>query len=216
MHLSKVLITGATSGLGRALAFEFAAQGRHLLITGRNSEQLNLIASQIRETLSVECVPFSADLRKLDDINSLTSLAEEEGVETLINCAGLLCRGEPLLNNDEEYASDVISVNLLSPILLTLGLQSQVRQIININSICGLEFKRNRALYCSSKWGLRAFSECYKKEETGVKVLDVYPSKIAQGEGDFGLNIKEASRMIYNALVGQEKVLVLDDREVSL
>ena len=107
----------------------------------------------------------------------------------------------------------VININFTVPILLTFELKKTLKAVININSICGLELKKNRSLYCATKWGLRAFSDCIKKEDTELYVLDVYPSKLAKDEKDFGINVKEAAKMVYNTYNTKAITkLVLDGR----
>ena len=79
---------------------------------------------------------------------------------------------------DEDYINNAIDLNLKAPILLIHKMMGFLNGVININSMSGLENKKLRTIYASSKWGLKGFSECLKKEDLDLKILDVYPSSI--------------------------------------
>ena len=212
MHLSRVLITGASSGFGYQLALEFAKNGKNLFITGRNERRLSRL-KKIVDQYGISCISYAADLSDHNQLSLLTNKIIEHEVDVLINNAGILCRGMPLFELDKSYVDEILNINFTVPILLTFELKKTLKVVININSICGLELKKNRSLYCATKWGLRAFSDCIKKEDTELYVLDVYPSKLAKDEKDFGINVKEAAKMVYNTYNTKAITkLVLDGR----
>ena len=92
------------------------------------------------------------------EIKELAKNAKQFGVKVLINNAGILCPGIEFKDYSLEKINEFIDVNLRAPIIPVHLLKDEIENIININSIVGLEVKRNRTLYSASKWGLRGFS----------------------------------------------------------
>jgi uncharacterized protein len=211
MRSNRVLITGASSGLGWYLSLEFAKNGHDLLITGRNRNRLVELATLVKQ-YNIDCLIIEADLGKKTELDKLIKSATAEAVDILINNAGILCIGLPFFKIDAGYIEEILKVNLFAPILLTSALKKSLNHLININSVCGLELKTHRALYCTSKWGLRVFSDSLKKEETGLNILDVYPSKLAKQQADVGIKLNVAAKMVYNSYCNKENTLLLDGR----
>ena len=189
----KVLITGTSKGLGYQLAKKFEKEGHSVLKHfGKRDYNLN---SQM-------------------EIKELAKNAKQFGVKVLINNAGILCPGIEFKDYSLEKINEFIDVNLRAPIILIHLLKDEIENIININSIVGLEVKRNRTLYSASKWGLRGFSNSLKTESEYLDILDVYVSRLVDQDKNTnkGLHTKKVSELIYNAFVQKQKELVLDGR----
>ena len=188
-----VLITGASRGLGYQLAKKFEEEGhnvfRHL---GKRDYDLN----------------------NQDEIEKLAYAAKERGVEVLINNAGILCPGINFKDYTLKKINEFLDVNLKAPIVLMSLLKNELKNIININSMVGLEVKRHRTLYSASKWGLRGFSNSLKMESEFLHILDVYVSRLVDDDENNmkGLNTKYVSELIYDAYLKKENELILDGR----
>ena len=93
-------------------------------------------------------------------------------------------------------------------------LKNELENIININSMVGLEVKRHRTLYSASKWGLRGFSNSLKMEAEYLNILDVYVSRLIDNDESNlnGQNTKIVSELIYEAYLNKEEELILDGR----
>ena len=213
MSLSNVLITGSSSGLGNYLAFYFSKKGHDVLIHGRNENKLKETERKILENASnVKYV--IADLRKSNDIELLCKAAIKEDVKILINNAGIICPNLPFEKINNQIIDDMISVNLIAPIKIINALSSHLEYVININSMVGLEAKKNRTLYASTKWGLKGFSDSLKKEKVKFQILDVYPTNIkTYPERENAMEIDFVMNEIYEAMIKCKRDLVLDGRK---
>ena len=107
----------------------------------------------------------------------------------------------------------MIDVNLRAPILITKSLLPNLKGIINIDSMVGLEVKSPRTIYSATKWGLRGFSNSFKKEND-VVVLDVYPTNIkTTPERINAMDVDMVVDEIYNAFLTKKQELILDGRK---
>ena len=108
----------------------------------------------------------------------------------------------------------MINVNLTAPILLTYHLLPQLKNIININSIVGLEVKPFRTMYSATKWGLRGFAQSLKAENKNINILDVYPTNIkTTPDKQNAMEVDYVIDSIYNSFINKEKTLILDGRK---
>jgi short-subunit dehydrogenase len=213
MSLDKVLITGSSNGLGKYLALEFAKKGHDIILHGRNIEKLEDLQEKIRK-LGVKVKYFNCNLSSQKEVIKLADFANKEQVKILINNAGVTCPGKELQDLDLEKINDMIDVNLKAPIILAKYMQKNLNNIININSMVGLEVKKFRTLYSASKWGLRGFSQSLKQELTNINVLDFYPTNIKTWpERENAMEIDFVTSRIYQAYQNKEKELILDGRK---
>ena len=107
----KILITGASSGLGSYLASYFADKGHDLILTGRDENKLNDLTKKIQTNTSV----MVGDLRNHFYLEELKDKFVEEGGTVLINNAGMTCPGVPIDELGVEEILDIIDVNLVAP-----------------------------------------------------------------------------------------------------
>tara|TARA_Y100000590_G_C15675864_1_gene997998 strand:- start:51 stop:698 length:648 start_codon:yes stop_codon:yes gene_type:complete len=208
----KVLITGATGGLGYHLAKYFFSKGHPLLIHGRNKDKLDQIKKEI-DNSEGKINSIVVDLSNFEDIKNFSKQAIKDEVKILINNAGVICPGKNLHDLTDKEIDNMIKVNLRAPILLTKYLSKQLKNVININSIVGREPKKNRTLYAATKWGLRGFSESLKKEDNGFEILDVYPTNIRTWpERKNAMDVDFVVKKIYDSMIANEEELILDGR----
>lgn len=211
MHLNRVMITGASSGLGTELAFIFAKNNINLLLCGRNKEALNSLKSRIELEYKISCLIFDGDLINHDTLSGVIDLALENNVDVLINNAAILCEGKKIEDLSDDYINNIIELNYKIPIILIKKMYKNLKGIININSLAGLSPKKNRTLYCSTKSALKMFSDTLSLE-TDKHILDVYISKLKKDKDDFGLDMSEVASMIYGHNKNKEKILIIDGR----
>lgn len=162
----KALITGASGGIGEAVARTLHAQGAIVALHGTREEKLKALADDLGDRTHV----LPANLGDKDEVAALASKAEEtlEGVEILVNNAGITRDGLFVRMSDEDW-DDVINVNLSSVFRLTRALthpmmRRRFGRIINISSIVGVTGNPGQANYCASKAGLIGFSKSLAQE----------------------------------------------------
>lgn len=210
---NKILITGASNGLGYNLAHYFFKKGYPLLIHGRNKEKLIKLESELKHNKkTVET--FLCELDNEMQIDKLSTYALAKGVKILINNAGMSCPGKKLEELSSYEINMMINTNLKAPILLTKHLQKKLTDIININSMIGLEPRESRTIYSASKFGLRGFSESLKLENRNINILDVYPTNIKTWKGrKNAMDVEEVIQKIYQSFLSKEKILIIDGRK---
>lgn len=191
--MNKVLVTGANSGLGKHLVSKFKNEGYEVFEHNGSKHY---------------------DLTKQSDVQRLAQEAKDFGVNILVNNAAIVCPSKELSLYSESEINNMIEVNLTSPILLTFYLLNQLTDIININSMVGLEVKAPRTLYSATKWGLRGFAQSLKEENKNINVLDVYPTNIkTTPDRQNAMDVNFVVDSIYTSFINKEQTLILDGRK---
>ncbi|MDT4910249.1 MAG: hypothetical protein QOG22_4281 [Pseudonocardiales bacterium] len=174
---STVLLTGATGGIGHAIARALSSQGAHLLLTGRRSKVLAGLASEIRAEV------IAADLGDRAAVAEL--IAASANVDIVIANAGLPGSG-PLLDFDQDDIDRCLEVNLRAPIALCRALAPGMVQrgrghFTFISSLSGLAAAGGSSVYSATKFGLRGFAHGVRQDlhGTGVGVSVVLPGFIS-------------------------------------
>ena len=175
---ARVLLTGATGGLGQAIARELAARGAHLVLTGRQTEVLERVAAEI----GGEAVP--ADLARREEIPRL--LAEAGDVDVLVANAALPGSG-PLDSYTLEQIDRAMDVNLRVPIVMAHALmpgmlERRRGQLVFISSLAGKAANGGGSMYSATKFGLRGFALALRGDlvGTGVGVTNINPGFIRE------------------------------------
>jgi len=178
----KVLLTGATGGIGAALAARLAEQGARLLLTGRNETRLD----RLRDRLTAKGYAVDAVAADLDDPDSLEHLVEaakrfEGGVNVLVNNAGVNRFGR-FTEQPRDAVAAIVNTNVVAPMRLTHALLPQLEgepaaMIVNVGSIVGSIGLPGQVAYSSSKFALHGFSEALRRElgSSRIKVVYVAP-----------------------------------------
>lgn len=174
---SRILLTGATGGLGEGLARALRAQGAELILTGRRVEALESLAAEIGATSIAADLSIPADVARLLD--------EAGPVEILINNAALSAVG-PVVDCSEEEIARAVDVNLVAPILLSRAVTPQLvgrgrGHIVFIGSLGGRTASKGSSIYNSTKFGLRGFALAHRQDlhGTGVGVSIVEPTFVS-------------------------------------
>lgn len=175
---NKILITGATSGIGKALTEKFCTLGNQIIAVGRNEARLQELAQ-----LDNRIIPIKCDIASPSELNRLISFVklEHKDLNILINNAGIQYNCDLL---DETYTlrkmEDEISINLTAPIRLIMSLLPVLQAnsnsaIVNVSSGLGIVPKAKSAVYCGTKGAIHIFSKSLRHQLSIVKVFEIIP-----------------------------------------
>ena len=178
----KVLVTGASGGIGKAIAIELSSNGADLCLTGRNKSELE----SLQKLIGGNCEIIISDLSKSEGIDDLANSAQEKmgQIDILINNAGIT-RDNLFMRMSEEDWNEVINVNLNSIFKLTKHLikgmiKRRYGRIINITSVIGVAGGAGQSNYSASKAGIIAMSKSLAQEvgSRSVTVNSIAPGFI--------------------------------------
>jgi 3-oxoacyl-[acyl-carrier protein] reductase len=196
-----VLVTGASRGIGRAIALRLASLGASIAICGRDRDALAATASELKQ-IGGQVHSQPADVTLPADITSLVTNAEAAlgPISILVNNAGVGLFG-PAHERSEADWDLVMNTNLKSAFLVSRAVvPSMIRRgqgdIVNISSLAGRNTFATGGLYCASKWGLQGLSGCMAEDlrEHGIRVSVICPGSVAT---DFsGRRHKDASKVL--------------------
>lgn len=216
-----MVITGGSSGIGKATARILTEMGAKILITGRSEERLQLAAD------SIGCQWIKADVSNQEDVNRTFSWISENWdnqLDTLINNAGL---GEfaSVENTSMESYFRVFGVNVFGPIMMCkaampIMIRQQRGTIINVASTSSMRGFANGSAYSASKFALRGFTQSLTEEarKHSIRVMQLNPSEVTTALGnpereerqevDFKLSPEQIAHMIVSTLTLPEKAFV--------
>ncbi|HEX2154093.1 MAG TPA: SDR family oxidoreductase [Acidimicrobiia bacterium] len=153
------LVTGASRGIGRAIALGLAEAGADVVVTARSEGDLESLGEEIKQR-GPASLPLAADLADGDSIGELVHRAWgwNEGLDVLVNAAGIIIRRDPPDATGDDF-DQVMAVNLRAPFLLTQAIGWQMRDrgtgsIVNVASVAGEEVTGASLIYQASKAGL--------------------------------------------------------------
>ncbi len=181
----RALITGASSGIGKATALAFAQAGIDVALVSRSQDKLEAIATMAREA-GVEAKAYPLDLAKMEQVKSeINAIATDFApIDILVNNAGMGYTN-PLIETSLSDWQQVIDLNLTSVFQCILGVLSAMRQqqrgtIINVASIVGQQPFPDWGAYSVSKAGLIALSKTLAAEERahGIRVVTLSPGAV--------------------------------------
>ena len=200
-------ITGASSGIGEALAKAFVEGGGSAILSGRNVAELERVASETGAQDRCLILPFDTmDFAVLPEKVS-AALAFRGGVDILVNNAGISQRSLAV-DTDFSVYDRIIGVDLLAPIALTQALlphllKQGTGQLVMISSVAGKAGVPLRTAYCAAKHGLIGYSDALRTEVAGqgVKVLVVAPGSVKTNVSRNALNADGSVRNISDAAI---------------
>ena len=184
-----VLITGATAGIGEAIAWRFAEAGAKLIICGRRTERLEALSAALVAKYPSLTKPHCAtlDVQQLDKLQALPSSLPSEfaSIDILVNNAGLALGTEPVWSTSIADVQQMIGTNVTALIALTTAVLPGMRargkgHLINISSIAGHEAYAGGSVYCASKFAVSAYTTAARHDlvETPIRVTQISPAAV--------------------------------------
>jgi short-subunit dehydrogenase len=179
------VVTGASSGIGQALAIALARTGARVWAIARSRERLESVVAEASGYTGT-VAPVVADLERDEDVESAGReiLSRGEGVDVLVHSAGAIALGTFESVSVADFDRQ-LRVNLRAPVVLTKtflpALKRARGQIVFINSSAGLRASANNTLYAATKHGLKAIADGLRDEvnSDGVRVISVYTGRTA-------------------------------------
>ncbi len=184
--MSKIaLITGASSGIGRAIAYEFSKNGIDIILCGRRNERLLELQEEIGDAVNTHLLLF--DVREKDSVfSAIESLPDEwKAIDILINNAGNAHGLGPIQEGDTDDWDNMMDGNVkgllyVSKAVMPLMIAKNEGHIFNISSIAGKQTYPNGNVYCASKAAVEALSEGMRLDLNpfNIKVTNVAPGAV--------------------------------------
>ena len=180
--MKQALITGATSGIGRATALRLAREGYAITATGRRAERLEALRREI-EAAGGHCTTLCFDVRSEEEVRR--ALEPTETIDLLVNNAGLAAGLEHIDCGDTRDWDAMIDTNVKGLLYVTRVVSAKMvaaghGHIFNIGSIAGTEPYENGAVYCASKHAVHAISQAMRADllAAGIKVTEIRPGMV--------------------------------------
>lgn len=189
--MKTVLITGATSGIGKATAELLAKQGNRIIICGRRKEVLESVKAELSNFTEILSLQF--DVRNLEEVeNAINNLPEDwKSIDVLINNAGNAHGLDPISAGKTEDWDSMIDGNVkgvlyVSKMIIPGMKERNSGHIVNISSVAARQTYVNGVVYCATKKAVDVISEGMRLEltESGIKVTNIQPGAV---ETDFSL-----------------------------
>ena len=181
------LITGTTSGIGKATALQLAEQNYDLIITGRRKERLESLASEITDKFNCKIITLNFDIRKKQEVDdAIDSLSGNwKNIAVLVNNAGLAAGADPIhegLVDDWERMIDTNIKGLLyiSKKVMPLMIERKTGHIVNIGSVAGKQVYANGNVYCGTKHAVDAITQGMRVDllHYGIRVTQIAPGAV--------------------------------------
>lgn len=182
------LITGATAGIGRAIATQLAQMNYNLILTGRRKERLEQIAEALKEEYHIEVLPLSFDVRNRSQVADFLGQIPQEwqAIDVLVNNAGLAAGLDPLQEGDIDDWEAMIDTNIKGLLFVTRTIAPWMvarkkGHIFNIGSIAGKEVYPNGNVYCATKHAVDALSKAMRIDMLPhhIKVTQICPGAVS-------------------------------------
>ena len=178
------LITGATSGIGKACAQVLANGQKNLILVGRRIDRLEELKKDLEANNKIEVKIFQVDVQKLEQVEEMFKALKNVSIDILINNAGL-ARGRenfetyPWKDFEEMIQTNIVGFLKVAQLAIPF-LKKTKGHIVNISSVSGIEAYENAGVYCGTKAFVKMFSKALRYDllGTGIRVTDIAPGAV--------------------------------------
>jgi 3-hydroxy acid dehydrogenase / malonic semialdehyde reductase len=182
-----VLVTGATSGIGRSTAEIFAKNGHDVIITGRRADRLKELETRLASNHKVKVLSLCFDVRKKEEVKKHIGglQGDWKNIDVLVNNAGLAAGLSAIQDGDIDHWERMIDTNIKGLLYVTryvsgLMIENGRGHIINIGSVAGKEVYANGNVYCATKHAVDALSKGMRIDllSHNIKVTAINPGMV--------------------------------------
>ncbi|MCK4608823.1 MAG: SDR family NAD(P)-dependent oxidoreductase [Gammaproteobacteria bacterium] len=180
-------ITGASSGIGKACAEQFAAAGAKVILTARRIDKIEQLATDIKQKYGVDALALQLDIQRKDQVAALIEGLPQnwQQIDILVNNAGLALSSDKIQAGDPSNWDTVINTNLNGLLYVTHAILPQMLErnsghIVNIGSIAGHDYYPGGNIYCATKHAVKAISKCLRLDLAGtaIRVSEIDPGAV--------------------------------------
>ncbi|MBI2269727.1 MAG: SDR family NAD(P)-dependent oxidoreductase [Bacteroidetes bacterium] len=181
------LVTGATSGIGKATALLLARHGYDMIITGRRQERLDILSAEIKKISNAHVLSLCFDVRHQDEVTkNIQSLKENwSKIDVLVNNAGLAAGFSTIQEGVVDDWERMIDTNIkgllyVTRIVAPMMIKHGKGHIVNIGSIAGKEVYPNGNVYCATKYAVDALNRAMRLDllQHGIRVTGIHPGMV--------------------------------------
>jgi len=216
-----ILVTGATSGFGKAIAIKFAQNNNDLIITGRRKDRLDELKNRLEREFGSEVLTLCFDIREFAEVeHAISSIhGRWKAIDVLVNNAGLAVGMDPIHEGVVDDWERMIDTNIKGLLYMTRMVSPMMvacrnGHIINIGSIAGKEIYPNGNVYCGSKFAVDAITKSTRIDllPYGIKVTQIAPGA---ADTEFSLvRFKDDNKKADNVYKGYTPLIAEDIAEV--
>lgn len=184
--MNTAIVTGASSGIGKAIAKKLAKEGMNVALVARRKDKLLELEREINQNETGEAFAIPTDVSKRDEVEAMVKKAEKQfsDIDVYVNNAGLMLNALVTEGQVENW-EEMIDVNIKGVLygvhaVIPNMLERKTGHIINIASVSGLEVTKSSTVYSATKFAVRAISMGLEKElaRTGVRVTNISPGMV--------------------------------------
>ena len=182
-----ILITGATSGIGKACAMKFASNGYRLILTGRRKEKLAALKNELITKYNADALDLCFDVQDKAQVEAMLSDLKSpwNNIDILLNNAGLALGRDSFEDASMQDWETMLQTNVngllyVSKTVLPYMIERKHGHVINIGSIAGKEVYENGNVYCASKFAVDAISKSMRIDllKHNIKVTAIHPGAV--------------------------------------
>lgn len=180
------IITGASSGIGKAISYQLATEGMNVCLVARRKDKLTQLAKKINDNCDGKAYVFQVDVTKRKEVEQMVEQVKQEIglIDVYVNNAGIMVNTTVRSGEVEDWEK-MIDVNIKGVLyginaVIPQMIENKSGHIVNIASVSGYEVTKNSTVYSATKFAVRAISEGLEKElaYTGVRVTNISPGMV--------------------------------------
>ena len=219
--MKRALITGASSGIGKAVAEKFAAAGVNLILLARREDRLSALKKKLLADYNIEITTAVVDVQKSAEVDTFVENHKSllNDVDVLVNNAGLAKGTDKMMDAkvgdwDAMIDTNVKGLLYVTRAVLPFMVAAKKGHIINIGSVAGRWVYPGGAVYCASKFAVRAISEGLRMDLFGtpLRVTNIEPGMVETEFSEVRLQNSEKARAVYRGI----NVLTAEDVAESI